>query len=126
MSRILVIDDEASLRQMIRRALETEGHEVVEAGDGATALRVIAETPIDLVITDVYMPNMDGIEFTIRLAQQTPRPGLIAMSGGGFMEKGSLLETARRLGAAATLAKPFSVQELLETTADILKRGDQT
>lgn len=124
MARVLVIDDDASVRQLVRRALETQKHDVIEAGDGATALRLIAEKPIDVVITDLYMPQMDGIEFTIRLAQQKPRPRLIAISGGGHMEKGSLLETARRLGADATLAKPFSVGELLDTVADLLKRGD--
>lgn len=125
MAKILVIDDEPSVRQMVRRALENEGYEVVEAGDGQTAVTTLGQTPVDLIITDLYMPNMDGIEFTIRLAQQKPRPKLIAMSGGGFMEKGSLLETARRLGADATLAKPFTGDELRDAVTDLLKSGDK-
>src|SRR6185436_8706726 len=120
MARILVIDDEASVLHMIRRALAHEPHEVLEAGDGKKALKFLADHPVDMVITDVYMPDMDGIEFTIRLAQQTPHPKIIAMSGGGFMEQGSLLETARRLGANATLAKPFTIKELLDTINELL------
>jgi len=126
MTRVLVIDDEPPVRQMVRKSLDKLGYEVSEATDGATALKLLGEEAIDLVITDLYMPNMDGIEFTIRLAQKSPRPGLIAISGGGFMEKGSLLETARRLGADATLDKPFSVQELLDTVTAVLQRGDTT
>ena len=122
MARILVIDDEESLRRMVRHALEGEQHEVLDADDGKTALELIGKEPVDLVITDLYMPNMDGIEFTIRLAKQKPHPGILAMSGGGFMEKGSLLEIARRLGADATLAKPFTVRELLDAVDDILKK----
>ena len=124
MARVLVIDDEASVRQLVKRALETQKHEVLEAGDGTTALQLIGREAIDLVISDVYMPEMDGIEFAARLAQQQPHPKLIAMSGGGFKDKESLLEMTRRLGAEATLEKPFTIQQLLDTVNDILKRGE--
>ena len=120
MARILVIDDEEAVRRMVRRALEMSGHEVDEANDGRTAMTLLEQRHPDLVITDMYMADMDGIEFTIRMSQLPHPPRLIAMSGGGFRSANDILETARRLGAARTLTKPFGSDDLRAAVAETL------
>lgn len=120
MVRILVIDDDPTVRHVVRRFLEAEGYEVCEAVDGTTALQVISGQVIDLVITDVYMPGMDGVEFASRLAQQSPRPKAIAMSGGGHRDAGDVLDIARRMGVAATLEKPVRREELLQVVSAVI------
>lgn len=113
MARILLADDNAELRTVTRKVLERAGHEVIEAADGAQALTLHRTTPADLVITDVYMPDTDGIEATIRLTQEFPGVPLIVMSGGGYVGRDDILKIAARLGAHHTLPKPFSNEELM-------------
>jgi len=113
MARILLVDDNPRLRATARKILALAGHEVVEASDGVEALACYRAAPADLVITDVYMPEGDGIETTIRLTQEFPGIRLVVMSGGGFVDRESILETAGRLGAGGTLPKPFSKEQLL-------------
>lgn len=120
MAHILVIDDDDAVRETVGKFLVSDGHEVLEAPDGAVAMRLLEETPVDLVIADLYMPNMDGIELTIRLGQQAPGVKILAISGGGHVAKHELLEVAQRLGARRTLAKPFSQQELLSLVRELL------
>jgi CheY-like chemotaxis protein len=119
--RVLVVDDDGAVRTTVRRTLMSAGHDVVEAPDGAAALKVLgAAPPVDLLLTDIYMPQMDGIELTIR-ARMAGRPlPVIAMSGGGYMKREDVLDTARKIGAMRTLAKPFTPQELLATVEDVL------
>ncbi|MBI4500592.1 MAG: response regulator [Gemmatimonadetes bacterium] len=117
---MLVIDDEPEVRAVLQEQLRAEGHEVFEAGDGDAAFRLLAEHPVDLVIADLYMPGMDGIEFTIRLGRQHPRPKIIAISGGGWRDKTDILEVAERLGAARTLAKPFTREQLVTVVRELL------
>ncbi len=118
MARILVIDDEPRIRNAVRRSLESAGHEVVEAEDGKVALRMYAGNPTDVVISDIYMPHMDGIEFLIRLHEAFPEARVITMSGGGHLAKEKLLSASGTLGAVVTLEKPFG-------TADILAAVDE-
>ena len=120
MAKILVIDDEVSMRTMVQKTLVRDGHEVFQAGSGREALEYLKNHPVDLIVTDLYMPDMDGIELTIRIGQQTLKPPIIAMSGGGFTAKEELLETARRMGAGRTLAKPFAPADLLQAVRDLL------
>ena len=115
MPRILVVDDEAMIRDVIRLQLERAGYEVVCAEDGRQAAQLIADESVDLMITDIFMPETDGYE-AIRAAR-VRRPGLpvIAMSGGaaGVLPDPRLaLTTADRLGAVEVLAKPFRSEEL--------------
>jgi CheY-like chemotaxis protein len=127
MARILVIDDEPGVRATVRRFLASVSHDVREASDGAAALALLGgPEAIDLVITDVYMAGMDGIEFTIRLQQLPSRPAIIVMSGGGFASVTDLLVKAGHLGAAATLAKPFTANQLLSVVDDLLSVRDKT
>jgi DNA-binding NtrC family response regulator len=114
MAKLLVIDDEPSLRAAVARYLRLHGHDVIEAGNGAEALRLTADESLDLVITDINMPEMDGIEVILALAQRNPGLPVIAMSGGGRMPKDTLLMSAELLGAVTTLAKPFELAHLSE------------
>jgi CheY-like chemotaxis protein len=124
MARILVIDDEAGIRTMVVKFLATGGHEILEAADGAAAMKLLeASAHVDLVITDLYMPGMDGIEFTRRLRQVPSRPAIIAMSGGGLGSQVDVLDIAGHLGAV-TLAKPFTGERLLAAVRQVLGQGN--
>ena len=121
MARILVIDDEPSIRKTVRKLLAKAGHDTLEAADGNEALRILGgPKPVDLLICDVYMAGMDGMELTARLQQLPSKPLLIIMSGGGHKGVTDLLVEAAHLGAAATLAKPFTADELLKVVSDVL------
>lgn len=111
---ILIADDEVSTRSMIARHLVRAGYVVREASTGKEALDAIRGGGVDLVITDVYMPDIDGIEFISRVSQEAAAPRVIVMSGGGYVEKETVLEIATRLGAARTLEKPFTQEQLLD------------
>ena len=114
MASILVIDDDAPMRRFVRHALAKHGHDLAEASDGAQALRILAERPIDLVITDLLMPETDGIETILELRRLYPATKIIAISGGGEYQSGAgFLRAAVSLGADRTLTKPFEFKELL-------------
>ena len=120
MARILVVDDEPSMRDLVALVLELDKHDVVTARDGNTALEEIEKTEFDLVITDLVMPDREGIETIINLRKSRPGLKVIAMSGGGFGSAGDYLEIAASVGAARTLAKPFSNDQLLKTVREVL------
>jgi DNA-binding NtrC family response regulator len=109
MATILVIDDEPAVRRSLRKILELDGHVVLEAEDGRAALAAEDSRSLDLIITDVYMPEMDGIEFLIEHQQLNPDIPIIAISGGGFAGTESVLKDAGMIGAAETLSKPLSI-----------------
>lgn len=117
MASILVIDDEPSLRRSLRRILELDGHEVIEAEDGRAALALEEDRSVDLIITDVFMPEMDGIEFLIEHQERRPDVPIIAISGGGFADKEHVLTDAGMIGAVATLSKPLSIDAVREAVA---------
>jgi CheY-like chemotaxis protein len=119
-ARILLVDDDADFRRATRRMLEHGGHEVIEAADGKSALERYAANPADLILTDVYMPGVDGIEAIIRLQQEFPNARIIATSGGGYRDKEDVLTTAARLGARRTLPKPVDRKALLDAVAEVL------
>jgi CheY-like chemotaxis protein len=121
MERILIIDDEAPIRSMIRLILERDGYTVTEAPDGVEGIRHFRETPADLIITDLIMPNKDGIGMIIELKKEFPAVRIIAMSGGGLNRPEGYLRGARKLGAAYTLSKPINRHELLRAVKDTLK-----
>ncbi len=121
MSRILIIDDEQAIRSVLRRALERAGHEVSEADDGQAGLKQIAQSPFDLVVTDIVMPTMEGIEFILQLHREKPGLKVIAVSGGGRVAPKAYLDMARSAGATSVLAKPFAIDELLAAVDAALK-----
>ena len=120
MGRVLVIDDEPQIRSMLRMMLERAGHEVEEAPDGIEGIRIYRNNPVDLIISDLIMPNKDGIGMIIELKKEFPDVKVIAMSGGGLNKPEGYLEGAKKLGAQRTLTKPIDRDELLRTVSDIL------
>ncbi len=120
MARILVVDDERAVRVTMRRILEKDGHEVCEAGDGEAALERFRTLVPDLVLMDLYMPKIDGLEATIRLQTEFPGARVIGMSGGGWRSKEAVLEEVAGLGVADTLPKPFTMDEVLDVVSRVL------
>lgn len=116
------MDDDSDIREILRDHLESAGHSVVEAHNGKVGMLVLGENPCDLVITDVYMPDGDGIEFINKLHAVAEDLPIIAMSGGGAHDFGlHMLSVSSVLGAKAILAKPFDGDILLETVEKVLK-----
>lgn len=121
MALILVIDDEPAIRQMVRRSLERDGHTILEAPNGREGIALARAQHLDLIITDIVMPEMEGIETILVLRGQFPVIPIIAMSGGGGT-RGMMfyLDAAAKLGANATLAKPFRPAQLAELVKKLL------
>ena len=118
---ILVVDDHPIMREVICQILEDAGYEVRSAVEGNDALRALSHTRFDLVVTDIVMPHMDGIELIGELRRRYPDVRIIAMSGGDEripIKDG--LSIARRLGAGTTLTKPFHPGQLLEAIESLL------
>jgi CheY-like chemotaxis protein len=113
MARILVIDDDDLVRRTLRGILERADHSVTEAADGVDGLAQATRSRPDLILTDILMPNQDGIEFIMALRQADPKVRIIAMSGGGSFLPDQLLVMAKELGADECLAKPFARAALL-------------
>lgn len=119
---VLVVDDDRAVRGLVRRTLEGAGYRVLEAGDGTDAIRLVDAHPVALVVTDVLMPERDGIEVVLQLASREPRLPIIVMSGGGTgLDVETLVTTALAFGASAALAKPFSIGALLSLVGDVLR-----
>jgi CheY-like chemotaxis protein len=119
MAKILVIDDDPAMRRATGRALETAGHVVAVHENGRSAVRDIDKDPPDLLITDIFMPEMEGLE-TIRQARsRQPTLPIIAMSGFSFEER-DYLAIAEKFGAVASLRKPFRPAELIALVSRLL------
>lgn len=121
MADIVVIDDDPALRGTIRKILERGGHAVREAPDGLQGLRTVEDRAPDLVITDLLMPEKEGIETIMELRDRYPEVRIIAISGAGGLDDPGPLMDAELFGAGATLPKPFSVQKLLDTVTRVLE-----
>ena len=122
-SRILVIDDETQVREMLVSVLSDAGYTVLEAADGSEGIKVYEKSPTDLVITDLVMPGKDGIETVMEMRAHFPSAKIIAISGGDKGGGQATLRIAGLLGAKRTLAKPFSISDLLSTVKDVLAEG---
>ncbi len=120
MPHILVIDDERPVRAVLRQMLEKEGYEVEEAPDGAAGMKLLHDHLHDLIITDLFMPEKEGIETMIEVRRHFPQVKIIAISGGGRAGALDLLPMAESFGALRTLAKPFERKELLEAVRAVL------
>ena len=124
MKRILVIDDNAGLRQMLRQMLEREGYEVTEAGDGKEGIELYRQAPADLIVTDVVMPEKDGVEVVRELKCEFPDVRIIAISGDSrALGAQYCLAAMKALGAQCVLTKPFGKKELLDAVHELLGCG---
>ena len=109
MSHILVIEDDEFFRETLVQMLQKDGHKVTASHDGTQALAVLERIQPDLILTDILMPHMDGMEFIMELSRQRNKTPLIAMSGGRRSITSAFnLESARLVGVKVTLAKPFT------------------
>jgi len=118
--RILIVEDDDELRTVLRQFLEQEGYGVVEAADGRAAMEMQRQTGADLVITDIVMPEMDGIETIMALRRGFPSVKIIAISGGERVGPRAFLNLAKVLGAHRTLHKPFVFEDMLEAVEELL------
>jgi len=118
--RILVIDDDANIRGVLAEMLRNARYEVIEASNGEEGIRLYREAPFDLVVTDLLMPEKDGLEVVMELRRDFPEVKIITFSAGNAYGHSSL-ETSRILGAARTLRKPFLEDELLEVVREVLE-----
>lgn len=112
--RVLLIDDEPMVRKVVRKMLERAGHVVVDVENGRVGLRQLKMANFDLIVTDIIMPDVAGIEVLITVRERHPSIAVVVMSGGGRLGDVDFLDVARKLGAAATLQKPFTSEVLLK------------
>ena len=110
---ILVVDDEPEIRELLTIILESCGHRVVSAQNGFDALKVMADTDVEVVLTDLLMPERDGLEFITDLRKKYPQVRIVAMSGGGHIGQEAYLRIAKGFGAHFLLEKPFDQAHIL-------------
>ena len=115
MATILVVEDDKACRETLTMMLEREGHDPIIPDTPAEALSMISDDPPDLVITDILMPDLDGIELITQAKKKQPGLRCIAISGGGRAPKELLLRAAKQLGAIESLQKPFERADLIRT-----------
>lgn len=124
MATILLIEDEPQIRWLYKTFLEGDGHDIIEADNGDVGLKLYRQSPTDLVITDIIMPEKEGIETIMELRRDFPLAKIIAISGGGkTTTTDTCLHLAGGVGATATLAKPVGRDELLDAVRNILASG---
>lgn len=128
MPRILLIDDDETIRVVLGLILERGGHTVTLAGDGRAGLRQLKDHEVDLVVTDIVMPETEGLELIQLIRATRPHLKIIVISGGGRMHEMNYLQTAQLLGADYALTKPFEGATLLAAVEAVLagKTSDKT
>ena len=120
MARILVIDDQDSIRRVVRRALEQDGHEVFDASDGELGMEILESDSFDVVITDIFMPGQDGIVTLRQVRKRFPEVKVIVISGGDSTGMMDLRQDAELLGAVKSLQKPFNAREIMDVVRSVL------
>lgn len=126
MSYILVVDDDQSVRMMLMQTLMRAGYVVKDAENGDVALDKVHEEYPGLVITDLIMPQKEGIETIYTLRKEYPTLPIIAMSGGGRLQAENYLPLAEKMGVNGTLKKPFNRETFLGLVAQVLEQAKQT
>ncbi len=124
MHSVLIIDDDAQVLLMLRMTYEEAGFRVVEACNGLEGINKFTESPTDLVVTDIFMPEKEGIETIVELKQLNPDVKLIAISGGGKLLPDEYLSFASRLGALRTFEKPIDRELLLRASRELLEEPE--
>lgn len=120
MAAILVIEDDSGIRELLTEALQLERHEVFNAYDGAQGAEIYYHQKIDLVITDVFMPEKEGLEVIMELRAKYPDIKIIAISGGARNIKMDYLKVAESLGAHRSFKKPFTLSEIVTAVQELL------
>ncbi len=120
MAKILIIEDDAKFRKMLRLLLETSGYEIFEAADGKEGLAIFSQNTVDLIITDIFMPEQDGLGVLRSLIKDYPEIKTIVISGGGKKGSYQYLDYARQFGADKCIAKPFENEVILEAVDELL------
>ena len=124
MARILIIDDEAPMRTVLRECLQNGEHYIAEASSGDEGLAYLRRKPVDLVVTDLFMPNVDGFALIEGLRQELPALKILVVSGaGGIDDPDEYLGLALRMGAHAVLSKPLELDKLTEMVETLLAEG---
>jgi two-component system response regulator AtoC len=119
---IVLVEDQPDQRQALKMALQMEGYAVRVARNGHEALALMAERPSRVVITDIFMPDMDGLELIAQIREQFPETKIISVSGGARHSQVDYLESSRLLGVHAALQKPFEVKDLLALVRELIGR----
>ena len=119
-SRVLVIDDDDLFRTVTCRLLVSAGYDVQEAASGAAGLASHRQQPADVIVTDIVMPDMEGLELIRELRRADPQVKIIAMSGGGRLGTDDYLELALTFGARLVLSKPFTKDVLVAAVNNVL------
>lgn len=117
---IVLVDDDESLRAAMTTILTRAGFNIHSTADGEEALRFIQKNPVSLVITDLIMPQIEGIELIVRLRKARPDLKIIAVSGGGRLRPETFLDAAKSLGAWKVMTKPFSTPDLIAAIREAL------
>jgi YesN/AraC family two-component response regulator len=120
MADILLVDDEALVVETLSSAMRSKGHTVVTASNGIEGLKRFSERPFNLVITDIIMPDMEGVGMIMQIRQVAPLAKIIAISGGGRTGNVEFLKMATKLGAVATLRKPVRLAEFFKVLDECL------
>lgn len=120
MAPILVIDDDPQINSLLQDVLEFEGYQVITVQRAIEGLHYLETTTVDLVITDVLMPDKEGLETIREMRQRFPQTKILAISGGLTKSGVDVLELAKRLGANSVLPKPFDVQDLIKSVRQLL------
>ena len=121
MANVLIIDDDDVARAVLLRTMMMAGHEAVGARDGVEGMEQFRDRPVDLVITDIFMPNQEGLATIMELRRNAPTLKIIAISGGGARASLDVLPVAEALGAHRTLRKPFTPGEVMEVVRAVLE-----
>jgi CheY-like chemotaxis protein len=120
MARVLVVDDEAMVREALGKTLERDGHQVDQAENGQEALERYRENRADVVVADLFMPVMDGLEFISELQKEDPDAKIVAISGSVYRGEPRFLQIAGRMGSVRTLVKPVTPEELTAVVRELL------
>ena len=122
MAQILIIDDDPQILKLITSYLKRDGHDVVTAKDGKVGIRLLTEQPFDVIITDIAMPEQDGLEVLMWLRTQRTRPKVIAISGGSvFMDQNNILQACKAFSADKVLPKPVDFETLTSAVRKVLE-----
>lgn len=118
--RVLVVDDSADIRGMLQAKLQMEGFDVATAPNGAGALALLGRQRADLIITDLFMPDKDGIETILEIREKYPAVPIVAMSGWDSRQGSDYLKVAREIGAVRTVKKPFELTDIVKIVRDLM------